>query len=305
MFSFEVVLYLSLGGLGGGLSVVAGIAGFSIPRQFLIRDSLREYLDLMRSAFVFAAAFLLLGSLFLLADSGNHRALVHLFFSPNLSYLSIGAWAILVNMVLCLVLILLWRTGAKKQNPFVSRTLHGGAVVAGLVVALYTGLFLASMKAVPLWNTGWLPALFVLSSLSCGIVIFLALIQANNLVATFSSFMRLLAKVDIIVVLLELLCAAMMVIVLVTRTIDGPTSAAGVASALDMVSGKYAWVWWAGLVGLGIVATLLFDVLVLQNKNNRHGRIWSTLGVSFCAVIGAFSLRLCVVAAGAHPALEF
>lgn len=305
MFGFEVVLYLWLGGLGGGLSAVAGVAGLSIPRQFLRDDLLSLYSNLMRSAFIMAGASLVLGSLLLLADSSNFSALVYLFLTPPFNYLSIGAWVIAINIGLCFVLVLLWKTGTLNHKVFVSRALHAFCVLVGLAVALYTGLFLASMKAVPLWNTPWLPALFILSSVSCGIVLFLALIQANDRAAVFPSYKKLLAKVDIIVVVLELLCAIALVLSLVAAPTSGPTAAVGTSSAFDLITGGHAWIWWGGFVGLGFVGTTVFDILVIRNKGNWPGRIWSTLGVSFCVLVGAFSLRYGIVMAGAHPALGF
>lgn len=305
MFAFEVVLYLCLGGLGGGLSAVAGVAGLSIPHQFLKNGSLSQYSNLMRSAFVIAGASLVLGSLLLLADSSNFSALVYLFLTPPFSYLSVGAWLIVIDMGLCFVLVLFWRTATTGHGVFASRVLHAVCALTGLAVALYTGLFLASMRAVPLWNTPWLPPLFVLSSISCGIVFFLALIQANDRATTFSSYIKLLAKVDLLVVALESLCTAALVLSLALIPAVGPTDAAGAASALTLVTGEHAWIWWGGFVGLGLTMTVLFDILVIRAKNIWPGRIWSTLGVSFCVLVGAFSLRYCIVIAGVHPALRF
>lgn len=305
MFGFEVVLYLCLGGLGGGLCAVAGIAGLSIPRQFLESVSLSEYSSLMGSSFVLASASLVLGSLFLLADAGNYSALIHLFIAPSFSYLSAGAWFIVVGVGLCFALVLFWKTETNGHTVFVSRALHAACALVGVAIALYTGLFLASMKAVPLWSTFWLPALFVLSSVSCGIIFFMALIQSNGKATTFPSFKKRLAKADILVVALELLCAIALVFGLLMAPIDGSTDAAGAASALDLISGEGAWVWWGGFVGFGLIMTTACDVLTLRIEDNWPGRIWSTLGASFCVLVGAFSLRYCIVMAGVHPVLGF
>lgn len=252
-----------------------------------------------------AGASLLLGSLFLLADSSNFSALVYLFLTPPFGYLSIGAWLIVIDVGLCFVLVLFWRTGATDQNVFTSRVLHAICVLVGLAVAFYTGLFLASMRAVPLWNTLWIPLLFVLSSISCGIVFFLALVQTTDKATTFPSYVKLLAKVDLLVVVLEVLCAAALVLSLTMVSVGGPTEVTGAASALALVTGEYAWIWWGGFVGLGLIVTALFDILVIRVKNIWPGRIWSTLGVSFCVLVGAFSLRYCIVVAGMHPVLGF
>lgn len=305
MFGLEVVLYLCLGGLGGGLSLVAGMAGLSIPRQLFKDGLLSLYSNLMGSAGVLAAVSLVLGSLFLLVDSSALSALTYLFFAPPLSYLSIGAWLIVINIGLCFVLVLFWRTGSSGHEVLVSRVLHAACALVGFGVALYTGFFLASMKAVPLWNTPWLPALFVLSSASCGLVFFLALAKATDGATLFPSFIKVLAKVDLVLVLLESVCAAVLLSGLLLTPNNGSSAAAGIASALDVVTGDYAWIWWGGFVGLGLIATAVFDILVARAKSTWSGRVWPTLGVSFCVLVGAFSLRYCMVMAGAHPALGF
>lgn len=300
-----MVLYLCLGGLGGGLSAIAGVAGLSIPRRFMGDGSFPQYSGFMRSAFVAALASLVLGGLLLLADSGNFSALPYLFFAPPFGYLSIGAWVIAIDIGLCFVLVLFWRSGVGGERIIALRVLHGACALAGLVVALYTGFFLASMKAVPLWNTPLLPPLFTLSAISCGIVFFLALAQANGGAVTFRSPMRFLAKVDVAIIALEAVCAAVLVLGLSMAPLEGSAAAAGAASALDLTSGEYAWVWWGGFAGLGLVATAVLDVFAIRTHGNPPGRIWATLGVSFCVLVGAFSLRYCIVMAGMHPALGF
>lgn len=305
LFGFEVVLYLCLGGLGGGLSAVAGAVGLSIPRKFMKGRWLSQYSNFMRSAFTIAAASLVLGSLLLLADSGNFPALPYLFFAPPFGCLSLGAWAVVVDIALCFLTVMLWGAQGADRSLVASRTLHGACALSGLAVALYAGIFLASMKAVPLWNTPLLPALFTLSSLSCGLVLFLALVQANDKTIVFLSSVRFLAKMDIAVVVFESFCAVALVLSSVVAPADGSAAAAGAVSALDLTTGEYAWIWWGGFVGLGLVATAAFDVLVIRTNGSTPGRTWSTLGTSFCVLIGAFSLRFCIVAAGLHPALGF
>lgn len=305
LFGFEVVLYLFLGGLGGGLSVVAGVSGLVIPHQFSEDGSLPGCFNLMRSSFVTAASALLLGSLFLLADSNNYSAMTYLFLAPPFGYLSVGAWLVVINMVLCITLVLFWGTGATSPSTLVSRALHAACAVVGLAVALYTGLFLSSMKAVPLWSSFLIPSLFGLSSISCGIVLFLALTHANDTGSIFPAYKNLLAKTDLGMVALELFCAAALILGLISAPVDGPTAAAGAASAQNLVVGAHSWIWWGGFVGFGLIATAILDVLVILIKKGWSGHIWSTLGMSFCVLVGAFSLRYCIVMTGIHPVLGF
>lgn len=303
LFGLEIVCYLFLGGLGGGLYAIVGAAGLAVPRQLLEHGPLALYRDLMTSAFMLADAVLVLGGLLLLADSGNYPALKYLFFGGSWSYLSIGAWAIVLGVALGFLALLLWRTEQGVRNVRIMRLLHVALVVMGLLIALYTGLFLSDIGAVPLWNTPVLPVLFVLSALSCGLVVFVAMIKAYGASRVFRSYARTLVKVDMAVIVLELLCAMAIALAFVATPADGPTIAAGAYSALRMIAGEYAWVWWGAFLGFGIVATFVFDILILRTDGGSNGRLWSTVASVFCVMAGAFALRFCVIMAGDHPAM--
>ena len=69
---------------------------------------------------------------------------------------------------------LAWAGLARRWRFAAVRVLQAALALAALAVMLYTGLLLQSLNAVPLWATPWLPALFVLSSLSCGMALVLA-----------------------------------------------------------------------------------------------------------------------------------
>lgn len=207
MFDFAIVCYLFLGGLGGGLCAVASLAVLSIPGRCLADPFVRSYPKLLGASFFAAAAVLVLAGMVLLADAGISSALVYLFFPPSPNYLSIGSWLIVAATALCLVSGFVWRCGAAPANPVVLRFVSAAGALAGLGVALYTGLFLSAMPAVALWHTPWLPALFVLSSLSCGAVSFAALMRVTDSHARFRGFERTVLKADLLFAALEAVCA--------------------------------------------------------------------------------------------------
>ena len=305
MFSFAIVCYLFLGGLGGGLCAVAGVAGLSVSRQEFQGEFAAKYQGFLGAAFGMAALSLVLAGLVLLSDTGFTPALKYLFFAPRLSYLTVGAWAIVFGTGVCLALFFLWKAGFAGRNVVLVRVLFAAAALVGFVVALYTGLFLASMKAVPLWNTPWLTLLFVLSSLSCGVVSFVVLSSMCGVSDAFSSYVGMLVKIDLGLIAFELLSAGVLAFTLIGNPADGPTAAMGAASAIDLLVGRNSWIWWGGFVCLGVVATAVFDLLMLRAQRGWPGRSWSVLGTLFCVLAGAFSLRYCIIAAGAHPAMGF
>lgn len=311
MFSFAGICYLFLGGAGGGLALVAGLAALSIPRETMCAGALSSCESLMAAAFGSAAGLLFLAGLLLLADAGNPDALGHLFFAPKLSWMTVGAWALAMSAVFCCALALMWRCRRFPGGVALLRVLAALVSVAALIVVLYTGFLLSSMRSVALWNTPWLPALFVFSSLSCGLVGLAALSYACGASEEFRRFTSSLLRADVLVVILEAVCAAAVVMASLGPDLLGSsapsfvtaTQKAATASALALVTGTYAWVWWGVFVLVGLVATAALDVLALRADSRMPGRLWRVLGPLSCVLAGAFALRFCLVEAGMHPLL--
>lgn len=70
------------------------------------------------------------------------------------------------------------------------------ALVAGISVAVYTGLLFSDMKAVPLWATPVLPLLFAVSSLSCGCAVVVGTACFSGTLSVFGSVLRQVANAD-------------------------------------------------------------------------------------------------------------
>lgn len=311
LFSFAGICYLFLGGVGGGLALVAGLAALSIPREIVHAGVLPSCESLMAASFGSAAGLLFLAALLLLADAGNLDALGHLFLAPKISWMAVGAWALAATMALCFALALMWRCRRFPGGVALLRVLSALVSAAALVVVLYTGFLLSSMRAVALWNTLWLPALFVASSLSCGFVGLATLSYTCGASEEFRQFTNSLLRADLLAVVLEAVCAAAVVVAAFDPGLLGglvphfatATQEAGVASALALVTGRYARIWWVVFVLAGLVATAVLDVLALRADSRMPGRLWRVLGPLSCVLAGAFALRFCLVEAGMHPFL--
>lgn len=304
VFDFAIVCYLFLGGLGGGLCAVASFAVLSIPAHCLRDSSVSDYAGLLGWAFSAAAAVLVLAGTVLLADAGISGALVHLFFPPSPNYLSVGSWFIVAATVLCAAMGMRWYAGRAYSRVAVLRTASVFAAVAGLGVAVYTGLFLSAMPAVALWNTAWLPALFVASSLSCGTVAFAAVMKATGASVRFRGFVSTLVKADIALVAAEAVCAVGLLAAAFGAG-DGSAAHAASASASALIWGELAFAWWGAFFGLGVAGLAVFDILILRAQEGWSGRLWMVMGPTFCAFAGAFALRYCIIEAGMHPVLGF
>lgn len=305
MFGFAIMCYLFLGGLGGGLCIVTAALGLCAPRA-VVQDSLSyEYRTIFVSCFMASAVVLVLAAMCLLADGIRFEAIERLFFASKVSFLSVGAWAVAVSVVVNVLLAFAWKTNFAAKSIVAMRGALIVAALVGSVVVLYTGLFLATMRAVPLWNTLWLPVLFALSALSCGVAFAVFIAHIRGFADVFTSTMRNLVWTDMVLIVLEALCVLGFIVSLCMSADATPTAAAAAASAGELVSGEFAWLWWGGFVGLGLLTAMVLDIVFLRPSTALSTRLFATAATTFCVLAGAFSLRVCLVLAGSHPVLGF
>ena len=174
MFSELVVCYLFLGGAGAGACLVLSVMGILVPRDRFSKSPVRsifvswEYRKLFGFGFAFALVALVAGVLFLFVDLGRADRVLLLFTSPKVVHITIGAYALIFSILGATLQALIWTQMIQGGSVFVLRLLCVLTALFSLVAIVYTGLLLQSLRSVPLWHNIWLPALFILSSLSCG-----------------------------------------------------------------------------------------------------------------------------------------
>ena len=162
--------------------------------------------------------------------------------------------------------------------------------VAGVVVA-YTGLFLASMPAVPLWASPWLPPLFVASALSCGCALLACTCVLTGSGEEFASTLRRVQKADVAAIACELAVLAAFGI----AALGGSETAR--LSMERLVAGDLAPAFWGAVVALGLVAPGACEAF--------GKRVSARVAVFACAfvLVGGFFLRWCIAQAGMPPDL--
>lgn len=243
----------------------------------------------------YATAFILLavGMLCLLADLGRPEAFYLLFLYPTSSFVSIGTFA-LALFGACLTVALaesvLALGAAWKKVALVAKVL---GTVAALVVMVYTGLLLKSVVAVDLWQSAWLPVLFLFSALSCGcgvVLLTTGFCAASPHVLT---WMRGLAIADAAFIVCE---------VLATIACAFTVNAASSTRPFDaLLVGEQAWVFWLGFVGCAILMPLVLEAYTLFTRHNHGSGIITTVAVLILA--GGLSLRFALVNAGIQMAV--
>lgn len=317
MFSALAVMYLFLGGSGAGAVVVLSSLEFcdaqrhqgQSRRAAVARAGLRGRAGLASSpaapgrslglprnfyarAWPFAFVLLCAGVLCLLCDIGRPDRLLALVSHPSFSALAVGAWAIVACLLAAGAFVAL-SVFEGVDMPLVGvRVLSVVGVIAGLLTAVYTGVLLQGMASIVLWQTAFLPAAFVCSSLSCGIACVFASLAFTESRQPLNAFAVRLAGVDSALIVLELAFVGGVVAV-------GFAEPAARDAAWSLVGGEYRWLFWGGLVGLGLAAPFVLE-RVSAPERRRTLLLWTA-----CLVLaGGFALRWCMVLAASYDVTQ-
>ena len=304
MFGIAIVCYLFLGGLGGAVSSIAAAIVLLAPKQALRDRRWKPFSALLLPLACVAEGCLVAAGLCLLADSGRFEALGYLFFSQHPTILTVGAWLIVAQSVLCLFEVLVWFSPAGALARCV-RTISALAVLTGFAVVLYSAFYLYGLQAVPLWHSAWLPPLFVASSYSAGFALAGAVSMVRGSDQLFRSLIGRFAVADLVMIILEAACAAGFF--LAVSSASGRPGAAGEALAAflaQLAQPPLSYAWWGGFVFLGIVVPLFLNV-ASAFAGQRATRKTVMLAICAAALAGSFALRLVIIVAGTHPVLGF
>lgn len=329
MFSTAVIIYLFLGGAGAGACVVLAVLGLATPKEAVafhvavsahvpFRASSENILRTRTEAVIpdalrrllapgYAAAFmaLLLGILFLAQDLGRMDRLLMLLVTPRLSWVSVGAYALVVELLLAVVLALLSARILRRWPYRVLRGLQVASAAVGLLVMLYTGMLLAGMPSVPVWNVAATPALFVLSAASCGVALVALGARAAGAEARFPRVMRRLFAWDAALIVAE--AAALVALLVSVPHVWPPDTQTGLAAAASiraLLRGELSQAFWVGYVTIGLAVPLVLDVVVAGFRDAMGPRsVVPELAAAACVLVGGFIMRWCIVMAGMQPTL--
>lgn len=317
LFSALAVMYLFFGGSGAGAVVVLSVLEFrdaqrhqgQARRAAVARAGLRgsagtaasiagsgRSLGLPRNFYARAwpLAFVLLGAgaLCLLCDIGRPDRLLALVAHPSLSAIAVGAWAIAVCLLVAGAFTALSLFEGMDMPPTGVRALGFVGVISGLVTAVYTGVLLQGMASVVFWQTAFVPAAFVCSSLSCGIASVFAALSFTEARQPLNAFAVRLAQVDSALIVLEAMCLAGLLAV-------GFATPGAHDAAWSLAGGEYRWLFWGGLVGVGLVAPFVLERISAPERR-RALLLWTG-----CLVLaGGLALRWCMVLAARYDVTQ-
>ena len=284
------ILYLFLGGTGAGMCVILScVSLYALPRQARPQRSGRpfaptpRYRRFLGMGYCVATVVLMLATACLLFDMRRPDAALTLIVKPVFNTVSIGAYSLGANIALGGFLALCWLSALLPTSIVVgiASTL---SIVSALVTAGYTGQLLSLFATAPFWQTPLIMALFVVSSLSCGI----AAVTCSSIVfrsqALFDRLLKKLLVFDRIAITLELGLLAAFVAMSASQYPE---------YGLRLATSDLSWQFWLLLVFDGLVLPLVLGIL--------QGRLIDLRihpgAIALLVLMGGFMLRWCIVMA--------
>ncbi len=289
-----IVVYLFLGGISAGAMVISGLANY-IGRQ-------QRYTHLARIGAYLAPFPVALGTALLVFDLGRPLHFWKLFtaFEPE-SPMWIGTWLLSAFLAVSLPYFNLFlpekrRVWGPKNVALWKNVLAAAGLPIGVGVGIYTGVLLGAVPARPFWNTPMVAQLFLFSGLSSGAALLILLGRRLSGEPGPQEDRQLLISADIVFILLELF-------IILPYIIHGALSTLATRESLQLLfGGTLAWLFWLGVVLLGLVVPLLTEVASVAPTlaGERPLQIPHVVDATaaILVLVGGFLLRYVFVHAG-------
>lgn len=291
VWGWEIPVYLFLGGFTAGIMVLSGWALWKGRRN---HRSHTTFALASSGLLILGLAAISLGMLALFLDLGHKPYVWRLYLTLEpWSPMSWGAWilllvypvlgagvlldppAALVRQVPVLRRVVDWM----EARPPVRHVVGFVSIVTGVALGIYTGILLSALGARPLWSSGLLGPLFLVSGLSTAAAFaHWASPEAEERVQ--------LAWLDNLFLTIELGTIGLFFVGLLTST------EAHAEAARLLLGGPYTAVFWVGVVFVGIVLPLVIQSLAVTH------RIIHTPIAPILVMLGGLALRFVIVSAG-------
>jgi protein NrfD len=272
-WGWPIASYLFLGGLGGGMIVVAGLADLAFDKG-----------EAFSLGSLIAGIAIAIGSALLVFELGRPFQFWRVF-SRQKAIMTAGAWMLSFTIVTCFAYFSFWPDFSPWRQLVGLRHLFAGInIVLGLGVCIYTGILLGSLRARAFWNTPILPVLFLVSGLSSGAAAQALLAGAwpyRGSAADVETVHAALRSLDLTLIVFELMVLFLYVVMM--RLAAGQVTA---RIAAKWLAGQKSFAFWGGLVVFGLVAP---GLLYLVSSAATH------LAAPVLILIGGLVLRFLIV----------
>jgi formate-dependent nitrite reductase membrane component NrfD len=282
--------WFSLMGIGGGIFLLSRLLGLEMRLGLLLG---LPVVDLV--SFLAIAA----GGLILVADLGRPWRFVRAVARPGTSWISRGAIADFVFLVVGTVLVipalrigaatpLAWLPWDAAGHGAAGRAMEAVALVSAAIVIFYAGQVLADHSAIPYWRSPLVPVQFVLSSFATSMTVIMVMETLADEPIPTGQLWVLLGSLSILGVSL----------VAHVRTRAG---APGKAESVDwLLRGRYRGPFLGLVVVVGVVVPGVLAAVGLGWPAARDAvGVLALVGT----VVGGFALRLVTLRVGIYPGL--
>jgi formate-dependent nitrite reductase membrane component NrfD len=290
IWTWEVAMYLFLGGL------TAGVMVFAAAMALLRKDEEAPFAS--KQLALLAPIVLSAGMTTLFLDL-EHKLYVFRFYTAFqvTSPMSWGAWILLlVYPVSILQILSTLRSGFPVTVPWADRWAVSKAIVdwceqhrrqialvalpIAIALAIYTGILLSAFSARPFWNSGVLGPLFLVSGLSTAAALVALIARQKGEKALFT-------RIDLALIVIELALVGLFLVNLASG------SAQHIEALQSVTGGPYTMVFWVLFVGIGLVIPLLLELLEMRGFAKSVAVIAPIL-----VLIGGYALRQVMVDVG-------
>ena len=299
-----IAIYLFLGGLGAGSFLTAAVLELSGLRYK------HEYSPTTLVGASVGGPLILVGTVLLILDlgAGLREPWRILFMFTNFhSVMTWGIWILSLFLPTCFLYgaievmhvypsILPWIHNRLRFLPIpetlpyrrIKRVLCSVGLVLAVGTAVYTGVLLSVVRAVPLWHTPILPILFLVSAISTGMGLTLDLSATLTLPQVPHRYKNL-PLIHMGLIGLE---TALLALLLVLSLLRGGEAA---ESARLILFGSESVIFWVLIIGLGMVFPFIVHAYGFVRRS--HGYLSGVLSGAGIVIAGLFVRYLIVAAA--------
>jgi len=282
-----IVVYLFLAGAGSGAFLTAVAANLLAP------DWSRT---LARAGSLASGPLIAVGTACLVLDleAGLWQPWRQIYLVSNFS--SMITWGVLILSIFIPIAFLY--AAALNEITAVGRfarkylrliEIAGSILAAG--TAGYTGVLIAVVNGVPIWNTPLMPVLFMASAMSTGLAVAMigATIMDLKSIGSLSNF----ALGHLILLVIEAVVLMLFIFMSLTRSVEAA------ASANMLISGVLSPYFWIVVVILGLAIPLVLSVV----EYYKYGEIkrYLVIATDVCVLLGGLSLRALIIFSATPP----
>ena len=282
-WTWIIAAYLFLAGVGGGAYITGVLAGAGF-----LGDEEWSLVSNIGVCLAFPCVFI--GCAFLLLDLGSPKNAWRAWMRPGTSWMARGTIIISIFMLLALIHTGYLIFAGAAGTPAIIEIL---GVVFALATIVYTGILLGASRPIAFWSTAALPALFLVSALSTGVM---AIVLIGMMAGVDKNAIAILEKLDTVLIVSEIL-----VLGLFLQGTHRLTESR--ASAKLVLCGPVAPMFWFGVALLGLLIPLVLTALGAASPESPAAQAAAILA-SLCGLTGGLFLRQVILAGGIHAPLK-